>query len=59
MNLYHVQDDDQPMWVIANDYGDAVHKWKLQISEMDQMSISEVDDPRGVAFVCAEEDLIL
>lgn len=31
MNLYHVQDDDRPMHVVAADFGDAVKRWQEQI----------------------------
>ena len=58
MNLYHVQDADRPMWVIASDYGNAVLKWKALVAEENNESIGEVVDPQGVSFVCEEIDLI-
>jgi hypothetical protein len=58
MPLYHVQDSDRPMWVIANDYGDAVDSWKKFVAQENDMSYLEVEEPRGVQFICDRDDLI-
>ena len=59
MNLYHVQDNDRPMWVLANDYGEAVVKWKLRMAQEDQIALNDVADPEGVQFICYADELIL
>lgn len=58
-NLYHVQDDDRPMYVIAESYGEAVKKWKEFVAEENELNIEEIDDPSGVLAICREDDLIL
>lgn len=58
MNLYHVQDNDRPMWVLAKDYGHAVTLWKRHVGEENDMSAIVVDEPQGVQFICDEDDLL-
>lgn len=56
MNLYHVQDSDRPMWVIAATWGGAVEKWKAKIRE-ENGGVCD-DEPQGVQFVCDEDELL-
>ena len=60
--LYHVQDHDRPMWVVAESYQDAVDRWKEKIAEEnpeDCPTKDDVEDPQGVQFVCDDDELLL
>lgn len=53
--LYHVQDNDRPLFVIAGSWSGAVSMWKRAIAMENDMSVADVDEPQGVQLV-AEED---
>jgi len=55
MNLYHVQDSERPMYVIANDYGHAVSLWSRQISS--ENDDETPDPPDGVCMVACGTDV--
>lgn len=55
MPLYHVQDDDRPMYVVANSFSHAISKWKDVIMEEND---GEASDPKGVCLICEDDDLI-
>lgn len=58
-NLYHIQDDDRPVYILAETWGDAVHAWRLLVVE--ENDIGEDDEepnPKGVTFV-ARHDAVL
>ncbi len=50
-NLYHVQDPERGMHVLATSFQDAVDRWRARIAFENAMEPSEVDDPDGVALV--------
>lgn len=58
MSLYQIQDNDRPLWVQAEDYGQAVAKWKILIAFENDMEVDDVEDPQGVNFICDAEDFI-
>lgn len=55
VNLYHIQDSDRPMWVIAANWQDALEKWKTKIREENE---GECDEPEGIQRICDEDDLL-
>ena len=57
-NLYHIQDGDRPMWVVADNYGHAVQKWKEHVAPENKMPLADVEEPAGVSFVCEANDFI-
>lgn len=59
MNLYHVQDADRPMYVVAASFGDAIDRWKEVIATENNMSINEVEEPMGCEYVCGSDELLL
>ena len=59
LNLYHVQDADRPMWVVAGTYGDAVEIWKRHIAPENKCLPADIEDPLGISLVCEANDLIL
>jgi hypothetical protein len=62
MPLYHVQDADRPLWVIATSMADAVSTWKDQIVYEDPENYpkpEDVEEPQGVTLICGVDDLIL
>jgi hypothetical protein len=56
MPLFHVQDSDRPLWVVAKDWSDAIQQWKQQIAHENDGDISE---PQGVQYVCDNDDLLI
>jgi hypothetical protein len=62
MKLYHVQDGDRPMWVVADSYAMAVERWKEKVSDenpLDCPTKLDVGDPDGVTLVCDEDEVLL
>jgi hypothetical protein len=51
MSLYHIQDNDEPIWVIASSYDEAIKKWQSYHSRDDV-------EPERVCKVCDDEELI-
>lgn len=50
-NLYHVQDSDRPMYVVADGWQDAVDRWRAQIAAENPDSDCSEDQPDGVTLV--------
>jgi len=59
MPLFHVQDNDRPLWVIAKNYRDADLAWKKVIAEENDMEIIDVENARGISFICDDNEIIL
>lgn len=60
MPLFHVQDDDRPMWVLASDFDTATQKWRKFIAgENNNQRIEEVQGPTGVQKICDDDEFIL
>ena len=58
-NLYHIQDSDRPMYVVAKDWVDALNKCKsLIVKENDIPPDDEPDEPDGIMLVAGDDDLI-
>jgi len=55
--LYHVQDPDRPMFVVALSMQDAVSRWEAHIREENDCDAG--DPPQGVTHTCDERDLLL
>jgi hypothetical protein len=57
VNLYHVQDGDRPMYVVAADWSDALRRWSAQIRKEDEtMQPDEPVNPAGVALIAEGGD---
>lgn len=56
MPLFHVQDSDRPLWVVAKDYVDALESWREQIIHENE---GEVSEPQGVQHVCDDDELLI
>ena len=59
LNLYHVQDGDRPMYVLAIDWKGAIDRWKARVGEEGGLNIEELDEPRGISMVADADDLLL
>ena len=57
--LFHIQDADRPMHVVALDYNDALRKWKLLLADENECEAAEIENPQGIAFVADDDELIL
>jgi len=51
MNLYHVQDNDRPMYVAGASWIQAIEKWKLRIAIENACCALETVEPRGVSLI--------
>jgi hypothetical protein len=59
MSLYHVQDSDRPLWVVADNYGQAVDRWTAVIADENNMLPAEVAAPQGIHHICDDDELLL
>lgn len=57
LSLFQVQDSDRSMWVIAENYGDAVERWQKQISHENPGDDCSDDQPDGVNLIASGTDL--
>lgn len=58
-NLYHIQDADRPMWVVAKNWIAAVDSWKRFIAEENSQPAEEVEECHGITLMCDADDLII
>jgi hypothetical protein len=56
MPLYLVQDDDRPLFVIADDFPQAISKWKKVISDENEGDDAE---PAGVHKLADDHELVV
>lgn len=59
MPLYRIRDADCPAFVVANSFQGAIDKWKWAVARENDITMAEVDDPRGVEFACRDAELIV
>jgi hypothetical protein len=58
MNIYHVQDNDRPMFVIASSWDRALRGWRQLIQEENpEADMSDVN-PDGITFVAESNDIL-
>lgn len=58
--LFHVQDRDRPMYVLAEDWQDAVRKWRQFVhEESNDDPPPGMIDPEGISLVAEYDDLLL
>lgn len=57
-NLYRVQDADRPMFVIAQNFQEAIDKWAAVIRKENNLPETEEVLPQGVTRMCVHHDLI-
>lgn len=58
-NLYHVQDSDRPMFVVAQNFQEAIDKWANVIRNENNLPLTEEVIPEGVNRMCDQHDLIV
>lgn len=58
-NLYRVQDSDRPMFVIAQNFQEAIEKWADVIRHENNLPTTEEVLPEGVNRLCDHHDLIV
>lgn len=62
MPLFHVQDNDRPMWVVAPTFSHALEKWAHVIAKEngyeDAGIVLAENPPLGVNHVCDDNDLL-
>jgi len=51
MNIYHIQDSDRPMHVLADSWGDAIATWRMQIALENEEDPCNDMDPEGVTLI--------
>lgn len=59
MPLFEVQDADRPMYVVDDNYSDALEYWKEAVAIENDIPTNEVEPPLGIRFVCGNDDLII
>lgn len=58
MKLFHVQDSDRPMYVVAENWEKALRKWRNCVAAENEGTDPEDHEPSGIQYVCDEDDLI-
>jgi len=56
MPLFHVQDSDRPLFVVAKDWHDAYEQWREQIIHEND---GDVSDPQGIQHICDNDELLI
>ncbi len=56
-NLYHIQDDDRPMYVVGTSWQDALKAWQRVIGAENNHPPEEAD-PTGITLIAKDEELI-
>lgn len=59
LNLYLVQDDDRPLYVLAQDWNDALRGWQLRIRRENDMEPDEDCQPSGIHLVASADEIVL
>lgn len=57
--LFHVQDGDRPMYVVAETYDDALAKWRRFVARENDCDDGEIEPPDGIAFIAESDDLLI
>ena len=58
-NLYEVQDDDRPMYVVASCWNHAMDAWREVVAQENGIKPDNVFEPQGIRYVCCANDLLL
>lgn len=58
LKLFHVQDNERPMYVVAKSFGDAFDRWAQHIAGENDCAPEDLEPPSGVSFVCDADDLL-
>ncbi len=61
MSLFHVQDSDRPMYVVAPSWGLALAAWEKRVREENVGSIKEDEavEPAGISKICEDDELLI
>lgn len=64
--LFHVQDADRPMFIVAADWTAALEAWRNLISREDDLDTMmrfqpelRLIEPEGIMLVCGSDDLLI
>ena len=57
--LFQIKDYDRPMWVVADNWTEALEKWKTVIANENDYPEEDVTEPLGIDFICDDNDLIV
>lgn len=59
LELYLVQDDDRPLYVVARSFADAIARWQLVIRGENGDDLTEDPQPQGVQRICRPDELLV
>jgi len=59
MNLYLIQDDDRPMYVVATDWERAMQKWTDHVCIENDCRADEMEGPKGIQLIAEDSEIIL
>ena len=57
LSLFQIQDDDRPMWVVAESFSHAIKRWRKQMAKENPGNDDCNDQPNGVILVASGTDL--
>ena len=59
-NLFHIQDDDRSIFVIARDWQHALEKWQALIKQENEWEEGQDEpQPRGISLIAEKNEIIL
>lgn len=59
MPLYHIQDGDRPMYVIALSWQGALTAWQNIVARENKGTLPFEHDPQGISFIADDADIII
>ena len=57
--LFHVDDTERPMYIVAADWTAALEAWRSQVSAEADVAPEETPEPDGIYLVCGSDDLLI
>lgn len=59
MPLFLVQDDERPLYVVAENFTKALEAWREIICEENDATMEQLDDATGIQKLCDDDELIV
>lgn len=59
VRLFHVKDDDRPLYVVAHDWNGALEAWRTVIAAENDGVLGPAENPLGIDHVCSPDELLV
>jgi len=58
-NIYHIQDHDRPVFVLAKSYPEALRKWEAMVAAENECHPYELDAPSGISLIAEYGEVLV